>query len=53
MHLLEREVTIAELLKSAGYSTAHIGKSASSACRSNGRDKHHPFRTGTDSTIGS
>ncbi len=25
-HLLEREVTLAELLKQAGYSTAHIGK---------------------------
>ena len=25
-HLLEREVTIAEVLKKAGYSTAHIGK---------------------------
>lgn len=25
-HLLEREVTLAEILKSAGYSTAHIGK---------------------------
>lgn len=25
-HLLEREVTIAEILKQAGYSTAHIGK---------------------------
>lgn len=25
-HLLERETTLAEILKSAGYSTAHIGK---------------------------
>lgn len=25
-HLLEREVTLAEILKSAGYATAHIGK---------------------------
>lgn len=25
-HLLEREVTIAEILKKAGYSTAHVGK---------------------------
>lgn len=25
-HLLEREVTLAEILKNAGYSTAHIGK---------------------------
>ena len=25
-HLLEREVTIAEVLKKAGYSTAHVGK---------------------------
>ncbi len=26
MHLLEREVTIAEILKNAGYSTVHLGK---------------------------
>ncbi len=26
MHLLEREVTIAEVLKEAGYGTAHFGK---------------------------
>ena len=25
-HLLEREVTVAEILKSAGYDTAHVGK---------------------------
>lgn len=26
MHLLEREVTLAEILKQAGYDTAHVGK---------------------------
>ena len=28
MHLLEREVTIAEVLQQAGYGTAHFGKVA-------------------------
>ncbi|MYD95957.1 MAG: sulfatase-like hydrolase/transferase [Gammaproteobacteria bacterium] len=47
MHLLEREVTIAELLKSAGYSTAHIGK-WHMGLPFHGRDKPTPDRHGFD-----
>ena len=47
MHLLEREVTIAELLKSAGYSTVHIGK-WHMGLPFHGRDKPTPDQHGFD-----
>ena len=47
MHLLEREVTLAELLKPHGYATAHIGK-WHLGTPFHGRDKPTPHEHGFD-----
>lgn len=46
-HLLEREITIAELLKGAGYTTAHVGK-WHLGLPAPGRDKPTPADHGFD-----
>ncbi len=46
-HLLEREVTLAEILKKAGYATAHVGK-WHLGLPSGKRDKPTPDRHGFD-----
>ncbi len=46
-HLLEREITIAEILKEAGYSTAHIGK-WHLGLPMDGREKPTPSNHGFD-----
>ena len=46
-HLLEREITIAELLKQAGYETAHLGK-WHLGLPMRGRDKPTPVQHGFD-----
>ncbi len=50
MHLLEREVTIAEVLKDAGYDTAHIGKWHMGLPQGN-RDKPTPDKHGFNYTF--
>ncbi len=47
MHLLEREITLPEILKEAGYDTAHIGKWHLGLPRG-GRDKPTPDQHGFD-----
>jgi arylsulfatase A len=46
-HLLEREVTLAEILKSSGYATAHFGK-WHLGLPTKGRDKPTPDKHGFD-----
>jgi arylsulfatase A len=50
MHLLEREVTIAEVLKDAGYDTAHLGK-WHMGLPGGGRDKPTPDKHGFNYTF--
>lgn len=46
-HLLEREVTLAEILKNSGYATAHLGK-WHLGLPTKGRDKPTPDKHGFD-----
>jgi arylsulfatase A len=52
MHLLEREVTLAEVLKSQGYATAHFGKWHLGIPNAQQRNKPSPAEHGFDYWFG-